>query len=332
MLMLLQAAAENSALLGGTADGDAVDARNCPVCVINAQGIIQMANKLLLNMYGYRRGELDGKNVSCLMPQPFSGRHNTYMRNYLTTGKAKIIDSMRSVLGLHRERYVFPTRLLVSKVSGDGMDSVFMGVFKPVPEDKTVMNAYVATGGSLLCADLRFLDWFGRNPAELQGKPFHTLGVEQGQLEQLISLASETSEADLNAGKVAVQNVHLLHRYSTPVEVDITITLGGTEANRILIYNIRRRQNADLMIASDARGKIAYCTTNMAELLHYEPREMHGLYIRDLIAQPFAQLHSKWMKVGADGRMPTLAAAPVLACLCRTQTACYRLGTASSAH
>ncbi len=82
-----QAAAENSALLGGDEGG--IDARNSPVCVINAQGIIQMANKMLLTMYGYKRGEIDGKNVSILIPQPFSGRHNTYLRNYLTTGEPR---------------------------------------------------------------------------------------------------------------------------------------------------------------------------------------------------------------------------------------------------
>ena len=45
-------------------------------------------------------------------------------------GKAKILNSVREILGLHRERYVFPASLLVTKVSGDGVDSVFMGVFK----------------------------------------------------------------------------------------------------------------------------------------------------------------------------------------------------------
>jgi PAS domain S-box-containing protein len=53
---------------------------------INAQGIIQMANKVAVQLLGYKKGELEGKNVSCIMPQPFSGRHNGYLRNYITTG------------------------------------------------------------------------------------------------------------------------------------------------------------------------------------------------------------------------------------------------------
>jgi PAS domain S-box-containing protein len=48
-------------------------------------------------MFGYQHGQLEGKNVSLLMPQPFSGRHNGYLRNYQTTGKAKILDTLREV-------------------------------------------------------------------------------------------------------------------------------------------------------------------------------------------------------------------------------------------
>lgn len=60
-----------------------------------------MAHKLL----GYRKGELEGKNVSTLMPQPFSGRHNGYLHNYITTGVAKILGSVRDVVALHKARF-----------------------------------------------------------------------------------------------------------------------------------------------------------------------------------------------------------------------------------
>jgi PAS domain S-box-containing protein len=55
-----------------------------------------------LKLFGYRKGELEGKNVSLLMPAPFSTRHSGYLRNYTTTGKAKILDSSRQV-GLSSE-------------------------------------------------------------------------------------------------------------------------------------------------------------------------------------------------------------------------------------
>jgi hypothetical protein len=45
----------------------------------------------------YSKGELEGKNVNCLMPQPFSMRHNSYLNNYITTGHAKLLDTTREV-------------------------------------------------------------------------------------------------------------------------------------------------------------------------------------------------------------------------------------------
>jgi PAS domain S-box-containing protein len=54
------------------------------------------------NMFGYGKGELEGKNISCLMPQPFSGRHNGYLQRYTSTGEARILDSKRHVVGLHK--------------------------------------------------------------------------------------------------------------------------------------------------------------------------------------------------------------------------------------
>jgi len=57
------------------------------IIVINAFGTIQMVNRTALRVFGYKRGELDGKNVSVLMPQPFAARHNGFLRATMTTGE-----------------------------------------------------------------------------------------------------------------------------------------------------------------------------------------------------------------------------------------------------
>lgn len=38
-------------------------------------------------MLDYRAGELEGLNVSVLMPPPFSTKHNAYLRAYKATGR-----------------------------------------------------------------------------------------------------------------------------------------------------------------------------------------------------------------------------------------------------
>lgn len=49
-------------------------------------------------------------------------------------------------MGLHKDHYVFPITLLVTKVSGTGADAIFMGVIKPVVEDLDSVKAWIMPG------------------------------------------------------------------------------------------------------------------------------------------------------------------------------------------
>jgi PAS domain-containing protein len=60
----------------------AVDA----IITIDANGIIQGANPATEKLFGHRPTDLVGQNVAELMPQPYSGNHGSYIRNYLDTG------------------------------------------------------------------------------------------------------------------------------------------------------------------------------------------------------------------------------------------------------
>ena len=53
-------------------------------------------------MFAFSKGELDGKNVSILMPQPFSGRHNSYLQNYLNTEEPRILNKLQRVVALDK--------------------------------------------------------------------------------------------------------------------------------------------------------------------------------------------------------------------------------------
>jgi PAS domain S-box-containing protein len=61
-----------------------------------------LVNKTAYRLFGYERGELEGKNISLMMPSPFSERHNGYLKNYLMTGVAKILNQDRQVVCLRK--------------------------------------------------------------------------------------------------------------------------------------------------------------------------------------------------------------------------------------
>ncbi|GLI64845.1 hypothetical protein VaNZ11_008226 [Volvox africanus] len=296
-------AANDAMLSDAVGDGDPssmlaqVDEKNNAVAVINAVGIIQMANKPLMKLFGYKKGELEGKNVSILMPQPFSQRHNGYLRNYTTTGKAKILDTVREVVAIHKDRFVFPLKIAVTKVSGTGADSLFMGVLKSAEDDPSTVHAWMMTQGTILCVDQRFSDWFGRSPNEVVGRPFNTLATEQDVLIKLLDLANASTEAEFQEGRVSSEQVHLLHKYTEPVACRLKITLGGTDSQRIFVVHIKRVRNDQTnMMVTDHKGRIMYMNTDLATALGYTPKQAVKMDISQLMSPPYSQLHYKYMK------------------------------------
>ncbi|KAG2493479.1 hypothetical protein HYH03_008295 [Edaphochlamys debaryana] len=296
-------AANDAMLSDAVGDGDPtsmlaqVDEKNNAVAVINAVGIIQMANKPLMKLFGYKKGELEGKNISILMPQPFSQRHNGYLRNYITTGKAKILDTVREVVAIHKDRFVFPLKIAVTKVSGTGADSLFMGVLKPAEDDPNTVRCWMMTQGTILCVDQRFSDWFGRGPNELVGRPFNTIATEQDVLIKLLDLANASTEAEFQEGRVTSEQVHLLHKYTEPVACRLKITLGGTDSQRIFVVHCKRvRNDQNNMMVTDYKGRIMYMNTDLASALGYTPKQAVKMDIGQFMSHPYSMLHYKYMK------------------------------------
>lgn len=62
------------------------------------------------------------------------------MAHYVNTGEARILDTEREVVGLHKNRYLYPIRLCVTKISGVGADSIFLGVMKPMPVSQWALS------------------------------------------------------------------------------------------------------------------------------------------------------------------------------------------------
>ncbi len=103
--------------------------------VIGAEGVIIDFNPAAERLFGYRAAEVIGKDVAVLMPEPHRSRHAGYIKNYLTTGNAKIIGIGRQVEGQRKDGRLFPMDLAVGEVVAGG-DARFVGIIHDLTQQK----------------------------------------------------------------------------------------------------------------------------------------------------------------------------------------------------
>jgi PAS domain S-box-containing protein/diguanylate cyclase (GGDEF)-like protein len=112
------------ALLDAAVDG---------VIIAGRDGLIRLINSACCRMFGYEEGELSGKSINCLMPQPYEQQHDQYVESYLGGGEKRVIGRGRETLGLHRDGGVFPIHLSVGHARYNG-GHYFVGFIRDISE------------------------------------------------------------------------------------------------------------------------------------------------------------------------------------------------------
>ncbi|GAX73356.1 hypothetical protein CEUSTIGMA_g809.t1 [Chlamydomonas eustigma] len=329
-LMQAEEDAKRSAFLTETAmaagKGKAARDNSKAVIIMNAKCMMQSVNKAVCDITGYTQKELLGKNVNMLIPRPFSDQHDNYVARYLLTGRPTILNQFNEFVILHKDRYVIGIQLRVTKISGFGMDTVFMGVFKTIPSPPNSARAWVLSGGIILSVDSTFSDWFGYNPQDLPGAYFTNLVRESRELEAVFDAvmteskggayqnssqisnensalqANQTDHEDLemlNKRSVAVHDMpetYIKHKYANPVKCSINVSGGGGGgAHNFFILTISREDQGPTIV-TDSKGKLLHISKVIAEDLGYTvldlllPETAENIW--DIIMpEPFNHLH-----------------------------------------
>ncbi|GLI70677.1 hypothetical protein VaNZ11_015617 [Volvox africanus] len=261
------------------------------VLVVNAFGDIQVANRKLHNMFGYRKGDLDGKNVTVLMPPHEAKRHPGLMRRYIDSGDKAAPYFRHPVLAVHRERVAFTVRIAVSRASGLGEDSVFIGLIEALPADPGTGRVWVTPEGVIVCCDPGFVTCFGYHPDDVIGvqldKLLRTGGREMDQailndvwiaskvkhdnqeyVQKLLASASEYGAVQTPDDSTTEANkCSVLHKYDFAKEVHISVRSDMTKSN---IYEVRMRLLSDepqLLMVVERKGAIRHMSGDLAKVL-----------------------------------------------------------------
>jgi PAS domain S-box-containing protein len=105
------------------------------IITIDERGLIETVNPAAERIFGYAAAEMVGRNVRCLMPEPYRSGHDGYLRRYLDTRVPKVIGIGREVVGQRRDGTVFPMELAVSETVADGR-RFFTGIVRDITARK----------------------------------------------------------------------------------------------------------------------------------------------------------------------------------------------------
>src|SRR5262249_36253006 len=114
------------------------------IITIDDHGVIESVNPAAARIFGYKPAEIIGRNVSVLMPSPHREQHDSYISNYVHTGRAKIIGIGREVSGRRKDGTIFPMDLSVSEVKLADR-RLFTGFIRDITERKQLEKEILET-------------------------------------------------------------------------------------------------------------------------------------------------------------------------------------------
>ncbi len=94
-----------------------IDTTQDALISIDRQGHIVLFNPAAEQMFGYARGEVEGRKINLLMTEPHASEHDNYIARYEQTRGRRALSSIRTVAGRRKNGEVFPIELSLTEVT-----------------------------------------------------------------------------------------------------------------------------------------------------------------------------------------------------------------------
>ncbi|MFN3985443.1 MAG: EAL domain-containing protein [Rhodocyclaceae bacterium] len=105
------------------------------IVIADCHGVILSFNPAAERIFGYRSAEVEGCNLSMLMPEPTRTQHDGFLSAYQSDGESRVVGAERELQGLRKDGTLFPVELAISEIERDGQ-RVFVGLIRDITERK----------------------------------------------------------------------------------------------------------------------------------------------------------------------------------------------------
>jgi two-component system sensor kinase FixL len=120
-----------------------MDAAVDAIVIIDHCGVVTSFNRSAERLFGYLAGEILGRNVTTLIPEPDRSAHDDYMQRYAQTGVPHIIGVGRDVSAMRKDGTTFPAFLSVGRVV-DSQPPRFVGFVRDVTTERQALASIQA--------------------------------------------------------------------------------------------------------------------------------------------------------------------------------------------
>lgn len=151
------------------------------VIIIDENGTIEFFNPAAEEIFGFTANEIKGTNIRYLMPEPYSSGHDQYLKNYCTTGTARIIGMGREVVGLRKDDSTFPMELAVSESTMNGKRR-FTGMVRDITERKRIEEALFLAKNDAEAANMSKSEFLANMSHELRTPLNAIIGFSEATL------------------------------------------------------------------------------------------------------------------------------------------------------
>lgn len=249
------------------------------IFAIDSSGLIEYINPSAQAMFNYTPDDVCGKNVSMLMPTPYSTEHDDYLSNYLNTKVAKVIGIGREVAGKRKDGSIFPIHLSVSEVKLEDR-TLFTGVIHDISDQKAAQLEKDKL--------LQELNWRNKelNCLYRIGELVRS-GVFNDEQQQIIVHVLDATLGEANVAGMCLQiddsvcASQLFQKTPWSVSVDIIVE-GRIRGNLVIFYVSAREDESDNWVVEETNSLLDEIARLIGEAIGHKEADSKVLHASKL--------------------------------------------------